>query len=141
MLTNVNKDIFLNSDEINLLPIITAEWNNNLFNPPYATVAGKGIKESGIVRSENSDPVFTVLDSNKHPSFETHLIDNDSTNKKKIIYNVYPDTYNYSAYKIVAYAKTNKSDPIILNASAKGAGTQYGSTSVEINNYGWTKIE
>ena len=44
-------DIFKNSDSIKLIPVVSAEWNHNLFNPPYITTAGTGAKISGVLTS------------------------------------------------------------------------------------------
>ena len=65
MLSNVENSIFLNSPEVNLLPIVSAEWNQNLFNPPYITVAGNGIKETVTASATYTN----VTGSNKHPDF------------------------------------------------------------------------
>lgn len=135
MLSNVSRDIFLNSSEVNLLPVVSAEWNQNLFNPPHITVAGNGIKET-------VNPVATytsVTDDNKHPNFTTKSFPLVS-NTGSVTYTC-NTTNNTSAYKIVFYAKTNNYTPIMMNANAKGSSNQYGSTSVEINSYGWTRVE
>ena len=135
MLNNVTNDIFLNSSEISLLPVVSAEWNQNLFNPPYITVAGNGVKETVTAAATYTD----VADSNKHPNFTTKSFAL-SSNAGSASYSI-NTTNNASAYKIVFYAKTNVYTPIMLNANAKGNANQYGSSSEEINSYGWTKIE
>jgi hypothetical protein len=135
MLSNVENNIFLDSPEVNLLPIVSAEWNQNLFNPPHVTVAGNGIKET-----VTSSATYTnVTDSNKHPDFVTKSFAL-SSNAGSASYSI-NTTNNRSAYKIVFYAKSSVYTPIMLNANAKGNGNQYGSSSVEINSYGWTKVE
>lgn len=48
MLKEVSSDIFLQSKSISLKPMVFAEWNQNLYGSPYATVAGTGIKETDI---------------------------------------------------------------------------------------------
>jgi hypothetical protein len=135
MLSNVSNDIFLNSSEVNLQPVVSAEWNQNLFNPPYITVAGNGI-------AETLSPVATytpVTDSNKHPNFVTKsFLLSSNAGSAEYTCNT---TGNASSYKIVFYAKTSTYTPIMLNANAKGSSNQFGSTSVEINSYGWTKVE
>lgn len=137
MLNNVNKNIFLNSDEINLLPIVSAEWNQNLFNPPYITVAGYGVKEAVSA----SETYTAVTDSNKHPNFTTKkisLVDNMGSAS----YTCTPTTPSSAAYKIITYIKTSSSTPIMINAYAKDStGLQFGSSHSEVNSYGWTKIE
>jgi hypothetical protein len=135
MLNNVDNSVFLNSNEINLLPVVSAEWNQNLFNPPYITVAGLGTKESITAGATYN----AVTDSNKHPNFVTKSF-NLTSNSGSVSYSCSPSTTS-SSYKIVFYVKSNTYNPIMLNAYAKGSSTQYGSSSSEINSYGWTKIE
>lgn len=134
MLTNVDKNVFLNAEEVNLLPVVSAEWNQNLFNPPYITVAGKGTKETV------TGNYTTVTDSNKHPYFTTKTFALVS-NAGSVTYTVNTASPYSASYKIITYVKTDNSTPIMLNAYAKGSTTQYGSTTTEINNYGWTKVE
>ena len=135
MLSNVENSIFLNSPEVNLLPIVSAEWNQNLFNPPYITVAGNGIKETVTASATYTN----VTGSNKHPDFVTKSFAL-SSNAGSASYSI-NTANNLSAYKIVFYARSSVYTPIMLNANAKGNSNQYGSSSVEINSYGWTKIE
>jgi hypothetical protein len=45
-----------------------------------------------------------------------------------------------SAYKIITYVKTNSAIPVMINASGKGTGLQYGSEQVEADSLGWTKV-
>jgi hypothetical protein len=42
MLSNVSSSVFTGSDSITLTPVVSAEWNHNLFNAPYITTAGNG---------------------------------------------------------------------------------------------------
>jgi hypothetical protein len=137
MLTNVNKDIFLNSDEVNLLPVVSAEWNQNLFNPPYITVAGNGVKETVSASSSYT----SVTDSNKHPNFTTKSF-NLSNNSGHVSYTCTTTSPQTSSYKIITYVKTNSSTPIMLHAYAKdNEDLRFGSAHSEVNSYGWTKIE
>lgn len=136
MLGNVSSDIFSNSKSIKLTPAIFAEWNQNLFNPAYATVAGDGILETNITTSTS---LIAVTGSAAKPGFTTKkyvmLADQD-----KISYTVTPSTTSGS-YKIITYFKTNEDNPIMANIYAKGSSSQFGSSSAEINAFGWIKVE
>ena len=135
--TGVNKDIFLNSNSIKITPVISAEWNQNIFNPPYLTVASGGTKQS---LSKTSGPSITaVTDSNKHPNFDTYSYTINNSNNA-ITYTV-NGTSGTKAYKIVTYATTDSSSPIMLNTLAQGSTRQFGSNNVELTSFGWTKIE
>ena len=135
--TNVGTDIFLNSSTVQLIPAVSAEWNQNLFNQPYLTVAGTGIKYTGTI--VDSSAVSSVSGSTAHPNFETHSFPT-SYGSGSVAY-----TFNTGvtglAYKIVTYAMTDDASPVMLSAYAQGASTQYGSKTVDINSFGWTKVE
>jgi hypothetical protein len=135
MLTNVDKNIFLNSNSIELQPIVSAEWNQNLFNAPYITVAGTGTAET---ISLSSGSVTDVGTDSKLPGFtiKSFPLTSGSGN---VVYT--SSTSGSPAYKIVVYLKTSNATPVLATAYAKGTSTQYGSASSEINSYGWTKIE
>lgn len=132
MLSNVESTIFQNSDSITLLPVVSAEWNHNLFNPPYITTAGTGTKE-------NASPASTytsVIDSNKHPNFTTKSFAM-SGGTGSVSYTA--SSLSGKAYKIVTYIKTNNAIPVMVTAFAKGSDTQYGTDSIEADSLGWTK--
>lgn len=141
MLNTVNSDIFKKSDEVTVLPVVSAEWNQNLFNPPYITVSGNGNKET-----VNTVGIYAqASDGEAHPFFTTDTLSltyNSEGNCMSGLLGYYSDTVNQkSSYKIVCYAKTSTQYPVMVNAYASGSLTQFGSKQVEINNYGWTKIE
>jgi hypothetical protein len=133
--TDVTSDIFLNSSAVELQPVVSAEWNQNLFNPPYITTAGDGIKET---ISPNGSNITNVGTDSTLPGFtvKSFPLTNGSGS---VSYSV--TTSGGAAYKIVTFVKTNNAFPIIFTAYAKGTSTQYGSTSQEANSYGWTKLE
>jgi hypothetical protein len=141
MLTNVSSSIFANAQSIYMTPVVSAEWNNNLFTPPYITVAGNGTSinkslTSGTVANAGSEskPNFT----NTTKSFQT------VNGTGSVTYTV--STAGGKAYKIVTYAKTNSVDTLLITASAKGTGNntdkanQYGTSHEELDSLGWTKI-
>ena len=133
MLSNVSSSIFENSDSIKLLPVVSAEWNHNLFNPPYLTVAGSG---SQVSKSLTSGTVTDVTSGGKL-NFTTKKFAM-SGGKGKVEYTISSGTS--SAYKIVTYVKTNNAIPVMITASGKGSGLQYGSEQAEADSLGWTKV-
>jgi hypothetical protein len=132
MLSNVDSDIFQNSDSISLLPVVSAEWNHNLFNPPYITTAGAGTKES----ASPSSTYTSVTDINKHPNFTTKSF-TMSGGTGSVSYST--SGLSGKAYKIVTYIKTNNAIPVMVTAFAKGSDAQYGTESIEADSLGWTK--
>jgi hypothetical protein len=137
MLTNVDKSIFLDSSSIELQPVVTAEWNQNLFNPPYITVAGTGIKE---VISKTSGATSLVTGTLANPNLETYSFNLASDGTGQVVYSC-NTANNAAAYKIVTYVKTDNVVPVMINTFAKGTSSQFGSSSSEANSFGWTKIE
>lgn len=135
MLNNVSTSVFSQSDEISLLPIVSGEWNQNLFNPPYITVAGNGVKETISAASSYT----AVTDSNKNTNFDTYSFAIGTTTSVSYTCTT---ARSKSAYKIITFIRTNSPTPVMINAYAKGGGDhQFGSKQVEVNNYGWTKVE
>jgi hypothetical protein len=136
--SGVSNNLFLNSSTVQMVPAVSAEWNQNLFNSPYITVAGTGVKETGVsIVSPNS--VQAADDDSAHPYFDTYSF-TTSSGQGSVSYNV--TTQNSApAYKIVTYMMTNSADPVMLNSYAKGSSTQNGSKAMDINSFGWTKIE
>jgi hypothetical protein len=126
-------DIFKNSESVNLIPVVSAEWNHNLFNTPYLTVAGTGNKISGSLTSGTIANVTTGA----KPNFTTKSF-NMANGKGSVEYTV--TATGAFAYKIVTYVKTNNAIPVMVTASAKGSVTQFGSEQVEADSLGWTKI-
>lgn len=136
-IAGVNNDIFLKSSSVKLLPIVSAEWNQNIFQNPYLTVAGDG---TPIDISKISGNVSDVTNSNKHPYFDTFSFSMTGENDQ-ITYMASPSS-SYLAFKIVTYVTTNSNVPIMINSYAKGsADRQFGSNNIEANSYNWTKLE
>ena len=132
MLSSVSSSVFTDSDSIKLIPVVSAEWNHNLFNQPYITTAGTGTKISGSLTSG------TVADvtSGAKENFTTKSFTMSSGTGSV--------SYTFSglsgkAYKIVTYIKTNRATPVMVTASAKGSENQYGTENVEVDSLGWTK--
>jgi hypothetical protein len=133
MLSSVSPSIFTDSDSIKLIPVVSAEWNHNLFNQPYITTAGTGTKISGTLTSG------TVADitSGAKENFTTKSFTMSSGTGSV--------SYTFSglsgkAYKIVTYIKTNRATPVMVTASAKGSENQYGTENIEADSLGWTKV-
>jgi hypothetical protein len=133
MLNTVDSSVFTNSDSIKLIPVVSAEWNHNLFNQPYITTAGTGTKISGTATSGTISNVTSGAKENfTTKSFQM------SGGTGSVSYTV--SSLSGKAYKIVTYVKTSTSTPVMLTAFAKGSSTQYGSESVEADSLGWTKV-
>ena len=132
MLSTVNSSVFTSSDSIKLIPVVSAEWNHNLFNPPYITTAGTGTKISGTLTSGTVASVTTGAKENfTTKSFQM------SSGTGSVAYTV--SGLSGKAYKIVTYIKTNNPNPVMVTAFAKGSETQYGTESIEADSLGWTK--
>lgn len=129
-------NIFLNSQSVQLLPVVAAEWNQNLFNTPYCTVAGTGVKETVAL---GTGTVTAVTGALANPYFTTNSFAL-SSGAGSITYNV-TTANSASSYKAVFYMKTNNPIPVMANVYGQGTSSQFGSTNVEINSYSWTKIE
>ena len=132
MLSNVESTVFTDSHSVNLVPVVSAEWNHNLFNPPYITTGGSGTKES----TTPAGTYTSVTDSNKHPNFTTKSFAM-SSGTGSVSYTA--SSLSGKAYKIVTYIKTNNAIPVMVTASAKGSETQYGTENIEADALGWTK--
>jgi len=128
-----SSDIFTGSDSISLTPVVSAEWNHNLFNAPYITTAGTGVKLSITPIS----PLPTNVTTGSKPNFTTKSF-SMSGGKGNRSYTV--SGGSSSAYKIVTYVKTNSAIPTMITALAKGTSLQYGSEQAEADSLGWTKI-
>jgi hypothetical protein len=124
-------DIFTKSDSIKLLPVVSAEWNHNLFNPPYITTAG-----TGAVINWTSEVTTPDVTTGKKENFTTKSF-NMSGGTGSVSYT--KSGLSGKAYKIITYIKTNSSTPVMITAFAKGTSNQYGSESIEADSLGWTK--
>jgi hypothetical protein len=139
MLNNVSSTIFTDAQSIYMTPIVSAEWNHNLFTPPYMTVAGNG---TAINNSLTSGTVASVTTGGK-PNFTTKSF-NTVKGAGSVTYTV--SSAGGKAYKIVTYAKTDTVDTLLITTSAKGTGNntdainQYGTAQEELDSLGWTKI-
>lgn len=133
MLSNVSSSIFENSDSVKLIPVVSAEWHHNLFNPPYITTAGSGTKISGTLTSGTVSDVT----SGGNENFTTKSFAM-SGGTGSVSYTV--SGLSGSAYKVVTYIKTNSPVPVMINTSGKGSDSQFGSQQVEASSLGWTKV-
>ena len=136
MLGNVSPTIFSTSKSVKLTPAVFAEWNQNIFNPPYISISGTGIKQTNITTSTT---LTTVTGSEAKSGFTTKKFAM-SADENKIAYSVTTSNAS-SAYKVLTYVKTNKDFPIMASVFAKGSSSQFGSSSIEINSFGWAKVE
>jgi len=134
MLDNINSSVFTDAESISMTPVVSAEWNQNLFNPPHLTVAGDGSK---ITPTLTSGTIASVTSGAK---------ENFTTKSFTMVAGVGSVKYKATglsgdAYKIVTYIKTNNPLPILINISVKGLSEyQYGSSQEEVSQLGWTKV-
>jgi hypothetical protein len=133
MLNNVSSSIFTDSSSVGMTTVVSAEWNQNLFNHPYFTVAGTGTK---MTLSSPTGSVSSVSVGAK-ANFTTKSF-TMSGGTGKVSYSV--TTNNGKAYKIITYVKTNNPEPVMLSAYADGSLSQYGSSSEQVSSLGWTKV-
>lgn len=135
--SGVDKNIFTTSNSIKMLPVVSAEWNQNIFNAPYLTVAGNGVKQNNITKS-SGPTLTTVTDSTAHPNFTTYKY--TITGNDNVVYSITPSASS-PAYKIITYVTTDSTTPLVFNAYAKGGSRQFGSAQSEITSFGWTRVE
>jgi hypothetical protein len=133
MLSNVSSSVFTNSESIDLVPVVSAEWNHNLFNAPYITTSGTGEKLSGTP---------TVAYTNATTAEEK---ENFTTKKFTMSNGTGSAEYTVSglsglAYKVITYVKTNSAAPVMISTYAKGSGSEVGSEQAEATSLKWTKI-
>lgn len=133
MLTDVSSSVFTASDSVTMKAVVSAEWNQNLFNPPYITVAGLGTTMSLTL----SSGTVTDVTVGAKPNFTTKRF-SMSNEKGSVTYAVTAN--NDRAYKIITYVKTDTSLPVMITAFADGGATAYGSSQEEASSLGWTKI-
>jgi hypothetical protein len=133
-------NVFLNSSTLELQPVVSAEWNQNLFNTPFTTVAGDGFEETVSLSSGSPATITGSLAKSNFTTKSFDLVSNAGSVSYFITTSAKTDTLKKS-YKIITYVKTNNLTPIMINAFAKGESNQFGSSSSEATTYGWTKIE
>jgi hypothetical protein len=133
MLSNVSSAIFTEAESVSMTPIVSAEWNQNLFNAPYLTMAGDGTKMSLSLTTGTVASVTVGAKAN----FTTKSF-TMSGGTGKVLYTVTAN--NGKAYKVITYVKTNNSTPVMISSYAKGTTGQVGSSSEEASSIGWKKI-
>lgn len=133
MLNTVSSSIFTDSVSVGMTTVVSAEWNQNLFNHPYLTVAGTGTKMS---LSAPTGTVSSVTEGAKS-NFTTKSFAM-SGGSGKVSYTV--TTNSGKAYKIITYVRTDNPEPVMITAYADGSVSQYGSSSEQASIIGWTKV-
>ena len=139
MLNSVDSNIFANAESVTMVPCISAEWNHNLFNTPYITVAGNGINIASTLTDGTVASVTTEAKENfTTKSFGMSYSTTDKVYKGSVTYST-PSVHG-NAYKIITYVKTDSPIPVIVNFYAEGSTTQFGSSQVEATNLGWERV-
>lgn len=123
---------------VQLLPIVSIEWNQNLFNQPYITVSGTGVSES-IGSPSGATVTDATSTTNGYPGGLTTKTFQMSTSPTTISYS-FSTPQNSPAYKIITYVQTDSDEPIQLNSYANGSYYQFGSTTVDVNAFGYVKV-
>jgi len=115
MLSTVSSSIFKNSESIDLIPAVSAEWNHNLFNSPYITVAGTGAKQTISASATYADAI-----SPKENFITKSFQMSGGTGSAE--YTV--SGLSGAAYKVITYVKTNSPTPVMISTYAKGSDSQ-----------------
>lgn len=136
MLNSVDSDVFLKSKSVTMKPVVSAEWNQNLFNPPYFTVAGDGVKQA--IAYTSGATVTDATGSNIKANFTTKQF-SLSSGKAEVKYTA--TGLSGGAFKIITYVKSSTRLPVMININAKGSSSQFGASSENVSLFGWTKIE
>lgn len=136
MLSVNNPTSFLESNTIMMTPVVSAEWNYNLFKSPYITIAGDGTAETLGSPTGNTVSTSTVTKAN----FTTKEF--TATGGAGTVTYPVATTSGAYAYKVISYFRTDAQYPVLVNTSMAGDTIfQHGSHSSEIDSLGWTKIE
>ena len=141
MLTNLSSSIFTGANSVEMVPVVSAEWNQNLFNPPYLTVAGTGAPQTVGIHTgytESSTVTGTYAKANFTTKSFTTSVTGSNPPTGSIAYDITGS--GSPAYKIVIYVMTDSAIPTIITGYAKGTNA-FGSNTIEANSYGWTKLE
>jgi hypothetical protein len=143
-ISGVNSNIFSGSaNSIKMTPVVIGEWNQNLFNPAYFTVAGDGDKLGIEVNTENTSSSSVEKLNFENSTLQATL----NSGYVNIQFESISNLLQASAFKIITYVKTSSTTPITININAIANPNNsievqgYGSSSVKIDNLGWTKIE
>ncbi len=157
---------YFNHDSINMLPFISAEWNYNLVNTPYATFSGtgNGLDTRSLYTTSNWHKDNSKLSINLSGSGKTTSSFVDQTAIQLFVtpsgnlgsVNLM-DVTNFQArasstisigssvqkcYKVVFLAKSISNDIINLSVQAKNdVSPLAGSASLSIDSIDWQKVE
>jgi hypothetical protein len=129
-----SSNIFKNSDSISLVPVVSAEWNHNLFNYPYVTTAGNGTKISEP--TPYTGTVSDVTTGGKENFVTKSFTMSNGTGAVSYLYG----SLSGKAYKVITHVKTNSSTPIMISSYSNSSASHSGSTQAEVSSLGWTKM-
>lgn len=135
---NQSNAIFTDSSSIKMLPIVSAEWNQNLLIQPYATISSNATLQT---LGTPTGATLTTADVEHSKEFFTTKYFTLSSGKASLVYPI--TTTEAKCYKVIFYAKSNSTDSIMLSsyASSSTESTLRGSSAEDIDSFGWTKIE
>jgi len=134
------------ASSVTLLPVVSAEWNQNLFNQPFVTVSGTGVAESigsptVSVTSGSSPSVSDATGTSQgYPYNVTTSTLPVSETQTSVSYTFNTASLGSAAYKIITYVQTDSDTPIQITASANGSASQFGSSNVDATSFGYVKL-
>jgi hypothetical protein len=155
MLDTVSSDVFSNSNYIGMTPVVSAEWNNNLYNAPYVTMSGDGsfdptklVVQTGTGLTTPSSVLSTSDYAKENFTTKSFAIPAGSDTTPSTVKYKYTDAFTSAtsySYKVVFYAKTDSLFPVTVNSNidiidGTAVISSAGSSEV-IDSLTWTKFE
>lgn len=129
---------FASSSSVRLQQDVSVEWNYNLFQSPYVTVASNGAKATVGSQWTASGCTISETEITKSEYFQGKRI---STTQGSFIVTLSVTTTNKKAYKVVFFARTDSSQAISMSTSVSAPGYVFGSDSKDIDSIQWKKFE
>jgi hypothetical protein len=130
------KQYFATGTSHYITPIVSAEWNYNLFYAPYATFAGDGTNVGNVGNWSTS--YVTVPASGIDGDTAYKFVCNGQSGSTHATVTV---PYGSNTYKIVFYAKLVEDQQVTLTSLAYLDSHRSNSNSQIIDNTKWTKFE
>lgn len=141
--TDKIKQYFATGSSHYVTPMLTAEWNYNLFYPPYATFAGEGQKAINL--SGTWAPIAPTVANGKYGAntAKKFTVSNDTHGSSKItVTPASPDTtFGANTYKLVFYAKVLEDVEVTLTSIAYVDSHRSHSDSKLVDSVQWVKFE
>ena len=141
--TDKIKQYFATGTSHYVTPSLTAEWNYNLFYPPFATFAGPGQKPINLGGTWSPIAPTTTIGKYGQNTAKKFTVTNDIHGSSKInVTPVLPETtFGSKTYKIVFYAKVVEDIEVNLTSLAYIDSNRTHSSSQTIDSVQWVKFE